>query len=146
MSYQHILAAIDYSAHGKSVLGKAQQLAEQYQASLSVIHVIDNLPLSGVAYGTEVSLDKLIDNPLLEAERALFTQELARLNKADYRAYLVWGIPKHEVVDYAEHEGVDLIVMGSHGRHGLNRLLGSTANAVLHHAQCDVLAVRIEEG
>jgi universal stress protein A len=46
-------------------------------------------------------------------------------------------------VRIAKERGVDLIVVGSHGRHGLQLLLGSTANGVLHLAECDVLAVRV---
>jgi len=53
------------------------------------------------------------------------------------------GATKQEIVRIAATQGVDLIVIGSHGRHGIGRLLGSTANAVLHGAGCDVLAVRI---
>jgi len=57
--------------------------------------------------------------------------------------WLVWGTPKQEIAQLAETEQVDLIVVGSHGRHGLALLLGSTANSVLHYARCDVMAVRL---
>jgi len=50
-----------------------------------------------------------------------------------------------EIIKIAEENNVDLIIVGSHGRHGLALLLGSTANGVLHHAKCDVLAVRIKD-
>ena len=53
------------------------------------------------------------------------------------------GYTKQEILDQADAIGADLIVVGSHGRHGLALLLGSTANAVLHGAPCDVLAVRL---
>jgi universal stress protein A len=56
---------------------------------------------------------------------------------------MVWGSPKSEICLLAEREQVDLIVVGSHGRHGLSLLLGSTANSVLHYARCDVMAVRL---
>jgi universal stress protein A len=55
------------------------------------------------------------------------------------------GSPKHEIVRVAEEREADLIVIGSHGRHGFQLLLGSTANGVLHLAKCDVLAVRVSE-
>ena len=60
--------------------------------------------------------------------------------------WLLWGIPKQEIINVAEQQQVDLIVVGSHGRHGLALLLGSTANSILHTAKCDVLAVRLKEG
>ncbi|MDN5937003.1 MAG: universal stress protein, partial [Nitrosospira sp.] len=56
-----------------------------------------------------------------------------------------WGVPEREIVRIAEEERVDLIVVGSHGRHGLALLLGSTANSVLHHAKCDVMAIRLQD-
>jgi universal stress protein A len=61
----------------------------------------------------------------------------------DNNQWLVWGVPKEEITQIAQQENVDLIVVGSHGRHGFALLLGSTANSILHHAHCDVLAVRL---
>jgi universal stress protein A len=58
---------------------------------------------------------------------------------------MVWGVPKQEIIHIAEQQQVDLIVLGSHGRHGLALLLGSTANAVLHYAKCDVMAIRLQD-
>jgi universal stress protein A len=62
---------------------------------------------------------------------------------AENNQWLELGSPKLEIVRIAEENDVDLIVVGSHGRHGFALLLGSTANGVLHHATCDVLAVRL---
>ncbi len=56
---------------------------------------------------------------------------------------MVVGRPGSEIRRQAEENDADLIVIGSHGRHGIQLLLGSTANSVLHGAACDVLAVRI---
>ncbi len=58
---------------------------------------------------------------------------------------MVWGVPGQEIVRLAEQEQIDLIIVGSHGRHGLALLLGSTASNVLHHAKCDVLAIRLQD-
>ena len=57
----------------------------------------------------------------------------------------VIGAPAPQIVDSAKDLGVDLIVVGSHGKHGLGLLLGSTANGILHHAHCDVLTIRIKD-
>jgi universal stress protein A len=56
----------------------------------------------------------------------------------------VVGRPETEIHHVAEEIGADLVVVGSHGRHGLSLLMGSTANGVLHGAKCDVLAVRVQ--
>jgi nucleotide-binding universal stress UspA family protein len=70
--------------------------------------------------------------------------ELAtRLSVGEAPCFVELGAPQHEIVRVAKEQGVDLIVVGSHGRHGLQLLLGSTANGVLHLAACDVLAVRV---
>ena len=50
-----------------------------------------------------------------------------------------------KLLDYSSKHEIDLIVLGSHGKHGLNLLLGSTSNSVLHQAPCDVLTVRLGE-
>ena len=60
----------------------------------------------------------------------------------DEHIHLVLGSTKHEVLSMAKDKQVDLIVAGSHGKHGLALLLGSTANAILNSAECDVLIVR----
>jgi universal stress protein A len=56
---------------------------------------------------------------------------------------LTYGQPRQEIHGLAKEQHCDLIVVGSHGRHGLALLLGSTANDILHGASCDVLAVRL---
>jgi universal stress protein A len=68
-----------------------------------------------------------------------------KLAVTEDRQWLEMGSPKLEIIRVANENDVDLIVVGSHGRHGLALLLGSTANGVLHHATCDVLAVRLQD-
>jgi len=63
---------------------------------------------------------------------------------ADQR-HLAYGQPRQEVHRLAKEQGCDLVVVGSHGRHGLALLLGSTSNDILHGAPCDVLAVRLKK-
>jgi len=144
--YQHILLAVDYSEHGDTVARKAKALASKYQAKLSIIHVLDNIPMPDTTYGTVIPLDKDSGYDLLEAEKARLMQVGDRLGVDRANRWLVWGAPKEEIVRIAEQEQVDMIVVGSHGRHGLALLLGSTANGVLHYAKCDVMAVRLQDG
>jgi len=146
ISYQHILLAVDYSEHGDTVARKAKALASKYQAKLSIIHVLDNIPMPDTTYGTVIPLDKDSGYDLLEAEKARLMQVGDRLGVDRANRWLVWGAPKEEIVRIAAQEQVDLIVVGSHGRHGLALLLGSTANGVLHYAKCDVMAVRLQDG
>ncbi len=142
-AYQHILLAVDYSEHGDTVARKAKALAGKYQAKLSIIHVLDNISMPDTTYGTVIPLDKDSGYELLETEKSRLMQIGERLGVPLDNRWMIWGTPKQEIVELAEQQQVDLIVVGSHGRHGLSLLLGSTANSVLHYAKCDVLAIRL---
>ncbi len=143
--YQHILLAVDYSEHSDYVAQRAKSLAKIYQATLSIIHVLDNIPMPDTTYGTVISLEQDSSYDLLEAEKTKLRQMAGKLGIDDANQWLVWGVPKQEIVQIAEQENIDLIVVGSHGRHGLALLLGSTANSILHYAKCDVMAVRLRD-
>lgn len=142
-TYQHILLALDYSAHGDWVAQRAKDVAEKYQAKLSIIHVLDNIPMPDTGYGTVIPLAQDSGYDLLEVEKAKLMQIGEKLGVAQADRWMIWGSPRQEIVQLAEREQVDLIVVGSHGRHGLSLLLGSTANSVLHYARCDVMAIRL---
>jgi universal stress protein A len=143
--YQHILLAVDFSDQGDYVALKAQGLAKTYQAKLSIVHVLDNIAMPDTSYGTVIPLDQDSEYDLLELEKAKLMEMGDRLHVEPANRWLVWGIPKNEIVEIANQQHVDLIVTGSQGRHGLALLLGSTANGVLHYAKCDVLAVRLRD-
>jgi universal stress protein A len=145
MRYQHILIACDYSTQSLQVALKAKQLATEQQTKLSLLHVLDNIAMPDTAYGSVIDLNKTSDNPALEQEKAKLLTFANQLGIANADCWLIWGLPKQEIVQLAHEQAVDLIVVGSHGRHGLALLLGSTANAVLHYAKCDVLAVRLQD-
>lgn len=142
--YQHILLAVDFSDQGLYVAEKARSLAYRYQAKLSMIHVLDNIPMPDTNYGTVIPLDQDSSDDLLEAEKAKLMQLGDQLNIGRANRWMLWGVPKQEIIHIAEQEQVDLIVVGSHGRQGLALLLGSTANSVLHYAKCDVMAIRLQ--
>ena len=143
MSYQHILLAVDLTDESNQVADKAVALARQSNAQLSLIHVIE--PLS-FAYGGDVPMDlSTIQEQLDEhAQQRLdsFAQSLAT---EVTQVHVVSGHTESEIHHIAKEQEIDLIVVGSHGRHGLSLLLGSTANGVLHGAKCDVLAVRVSD-
>lgn len=145
MSYKHILVAIDMTDEADEVLMAARQHADRFGARLSCLSVIK--PLSGVYGGFDMT-------PLAQGS-VPFEQEAMDQAKDKLDAFgsiygiqkgdqhVVLGGPSYEIRRQAEELGADLIVIGTHGRHGLGLLLGSTANAVLHGVNCDVLAVRV---
>ncbi|MFA5984118.1 MAG: universal stress protein [Methylococcaceae bacterium] len=144
-NYQHILLAADFSGHGSAVAERAKELAGKFQALLSIVHVVDYLPLANVDYDTIVPYDVDVTQTLMAAAKKKLAHLGETLNVPESRQYLEMGSPKLEIVRVAKEIQTDLIVVGSHGRHGLALLLGSTANGVLHHALCDVLAVRLRD-
>ena len=62
----------------------------------------------------------------------------------EVRSDVLFGTPRHAILSYAAAQGVDLIVVGRHGRGGLSRLMGSNANALVHKARCEVLTVPVD--
>jgi universal stress protein A len=143
--YQHILLAVDFSKQSTQVCAKAQALAQTYQAKLSICHIVEDFPLTDFAYEPMISVDMDMRETLL-SNATLQLEKLAKtLDIPDAQQWIDFGSPSTDIVRFAEEHAVDLIILGSHGRHGIKLLLGSTANAVLHHAHCDVLAVRLSD-
>lgn len=142
MSYRHVLFATDFAPDALVAARKAENIAKKYQARLSVIHVVEYFPLDPSAeMGIPVQFD--MEQVLIDTARRHMTELLHKLEMSDVAHWIEIGATRSEILRVAEREQVDLIVLGSHGRHGLGLILGSTANSVLHHAQCDVLAVRL---
>lgn len=144
-NYQNILLAVDFSGFEHTVAGKAKSLAVQYNAQLHILHVLDNIPMPDTPYGSVIPLNESSSYELLETEKRKLIQISNELNIAPERCWMIWGEPQEEITQLAVKQGIDLIVVGSHGRHGLAVLLGSTAKGVLYHAKCDILAVHLED-
>ena len=140
--YQHILLAVDFSVESELIGSRAVQIMKKYDARLTLLHVVANVyeePVYDLMSSYPVDIEeKLVEN----ANRSLRTLA-EKLGLADAECSVEMGTPKIAIVQAAKQRQVDLIVLGSHGVHGLGLLLGSTANAVLHAATCDVLAVRV---
>ena len=141
--YKSILLAIDFTDQSNIVGSKAKELADNNQAQLNVIHIVDNLPVTDVDFEALIPFEDELINQLMEYANNRFSKICDELNIPEENRMFEVGSPKKEIIRIAEEKNIDLIVVGSHGRHGLSLLLGSTANSVIHHAKCDVLAVRI---
>jgi universal stress protein A len=141
--YQNILLAVDLSHDDEQVINKAQRIADQYGSRISIIHVLDNIPMPDTAYGTEIPLYEGLNDELLNVKKTRLSQIGEGLGLDSSRVRMVWGLPHQEIIRMAGEESTDLIIVGSHGRHGIALLLGSTASGVLHHSPCDVLAIRL---
>ena len=144
--YSNILVAIDFSEAANAVIERAKDIARRNNTGLTLIHVVEYLPPIDIAYEPVMSSSWVVD------EGELITQAQSNLEKfcdqhglSKDQQEVVVGTPKFEITEYAKQHKCDLIIMGSHGRHGFGLLLGSTANGVLHHMPCDVMAIKIED-
>ncbi|MEQ1558168.1 MAG: universal stress protein [Methyloglobulus sp.] len=144
-NYKHILLAVDFFEQAQSVIDRAIALANINQASLSLIHIVEMIHLADSEYGFDGIMDADISNEMIAAAKIKLTRIGKELGVEQDRIWIEMGSPKLEINRIAEENQVDLIVVGSHGRHGLQLLLGSTANGVLRHAKCDVLAVSLND-
>ncbi|MDR3501524.1 MAG: universal stress protein [Legionella sp.] len=137
--YKRVLFATDFDEVGVLAAHKAKKIADENGADLILVHVVEPIPAyayPGFAGFAEVEL-----SIREQAEKEL--NELGdKLGVDDQHRFIEFGSTKNEILRVAKERNIDLIVTGSHGKHGLSLLLGSTANSILHNAQCDVLIVR----
>ncbi len=143
--YKHILVAVDLSADAKQVISRAIDLAARYQSRVSLIHVVEPYIIDN-NYDLVTGLPDDLEMLLLQQARD-YVDQLSRELKPEIisRVFIEVGSVKGEIFRVTSENSVDLIVTGSHGRHGLGLLLGSTATAILHGAPCDVFVVRINK-
>lgn len=145
MAYQHILIAVDLTDEADEVFSAALNVArEQDNPNLSATTIIR--PLARTYGGLDMA-NVVAGVPFEEEMRSQARDKLQALG-ATYGldakdVYVRMGTPDAEIRALADELNADLIVIGTHGRHGLGLLLGSTANAVLHGVGCDVLVVKI---
>lgn len=143
--FKHILVPVDGSATAQQAVQKAIGLAQAFGSTVTAIYVIDPYPFTGVgtdfAYGQAEYLNAATTEANEATKAAKQTLEAAgvSVNTSIVEAHAAW----RGILEAAESVGADLIVMGSHGRRGLERLvLGSVAQRVLSHANLPVLVVR----
>ena len=140
--YKHILLAVDFSKDSELIGHRAIDLARRYDAKLSLIHVVINL--KGPFYEHIMSsLSEDVEQQVILLAKQQLSALAQRLDIPTTACIVKLGSPKVGILKAVEEHDIDLIVMGSHGLGGWDSLLGSTADAVLHKAPCDVFAVRL---
>lgn len=136
--YKHILVPTDFSKPSEAAAMRAMELAKACGAQVSVLTVVDYVPPGYI----RVDMPDASTQDLAERARAALSDWVKRLGITAAKQWVEVGPAKREIIKVAEEKRVDLIVMGNQGERGLGKLLGSTTNAVLHEAECDVLSVR----
>jgi len=142
-SYGHLLAAVDLTGEEARIIERAAGLAGVLGADLTLMHVIEHFPVDR----SNLIIPPEDEDPLaFEREQTLSRlRELAQtagVGDCGQEVAVSAATANREIPAFAAAKGVDLILVGAHGRHGVGRLLGSTADGIVHRAGCDVLVVR----
>ncbi len=141
--FKKILCPVDFSEFTKDVVAYAADISRQYGAELHVLHVIPNLTYftpyeSFLTPENLVAMEKNIQD---EVDRD-FKEVLSAVD-IDVRKVVRTGVAFVEIIDYAKTEGIDLIVMGTHGRSGIEHILiGNVAEKVVRKSPCPVMTIR----
>jgi nucleotide-binding universal stress UspA family protein len=137
---RNVLVAVDFDDTSMVALTYARSLARNFGARLHVLHVLENLflrPMANDPHAIEAGVTRRLLDTLTPDDRQVLNA-VPVIRKSDS--------PADDIVKYAEQEGIDLIVMGTHGRPGVAHLLmGSVAEKVVRAAPCPVLTVRHPE-
>lgn len=138
--YDEILIPTDGTDSVQPAIEHALNLAETYGATLHALYVVDERSYAMM----DVRTDLIIETLETEGEHAVeMIRERADAADVPVETGVTTGNPYREILDYADENGIDLIVMGTHGRRGLDRyLLGSVTEKVVRSSHVPVLTVR----
>ncbi len=143
--FKHILVPVDGSSTALHAVHKARDLAKVFGSRVSTVFVIDPYPFTGVGTDFAYGQTEYLQAANAEARQAISaaTDSLNAAGVNNSAEVLEAHLPWRGIADYAKQQGVDLIIMGSHGRSGLEKLvLGSTTQRVLANVTIPVLVVR----
>jgi len=147
MKIERILFATDFSEGSAHALPYAVDMARQYDAMLYIVHVIYDVARTAGWYVPHVSIDEIYRDMEKSAAAELekvFIDEMRGYGKVG--RHVLKGVPYEEICRFAAEQKIDLIVLGTHGRRGIDRMLfGSTAEQVVRNAPCPVLSVRLPQ-
>jgi nucleotide-binding universal stress UspA family protein len=149
IAIKRILVATDFSEASEQALDYGRTVAQQFNASLHVVHVVENLAMKTILADGFLSVLPELQRDLEAAARTRLDALIARLAAEGVRSegHVVTSTATAEaIVTYAQEESVDLIVIGTHGLGGMSRfLLGSVAERVVRTARCPVLTIRVPD-
>lgn len=143
--FEKIVTAVDFSENSDRAFEYALTLATKFEAELTIMHVINEpVDLRGF-YVPHISFEQLEKEIEQGAVKMMEEFCAARLGSfSTYKTAIVTGIPYDEIIRKADEVGASLIVLGTHGRTGLDHLIfGSTAERVVRSANCPVMTIKL---
>jgi nucleotide-binding universal stress UspA family protein len=144
--FKTVLFATDFSESSDHAFKYAYTVAKRFDAKLLVLHVINELVDLRGFYVPHISIDKLEDEMAESANKMM--DKFIATHAQDYgqiESIVAPGIPYDEILKKAEEESVDLVVLGTHGRTGLDHVLfGSTAEKVVRKSTIPVMTIRVK--
>jgi len=145
MEIKSILFPTDFSEGSAQALPYAVEFAKKYNAKLYLLHVIYDMAKGSGLYVPHVSMDQLYREIQEGAKKELNNFAIESLEgMKNVERIVITGVPHQEIVAFANKNKVDMIIIGTHGRTGIDRLLfGSTAAQVVRNAPCPVMTVRV---
>jgi universal stress protein A len=142
--YRRILVVVDLGDQSEQIAGRARELAAQFGAELSVLHVVEYVPVEPM--GETLLPAVQIEDELVQRATQRLGELASRLGIERPRTQVTAGNVKAEIVRAAQEMKADLIVLGSRERRGPSILVNLVEDTVLHAAPCDILAVRVRQG
>lgn len=139
--YRHILVAVEADEEARRLLARATELAQQFGAELSVLNVVEPVPLN--INGDLGVLPMDLTSEIIEQSQQWLTPICAAFAIEPARLRIKMGSITHTILQVATELGVDLILIGHHRQRGLAALFSHTDQGVVSKATCDVLAVAL---
>ncbi len=141
--YKNILLAVELNAKTDAEpIKHAEYMAKECGAKVTLVHAVE-YAIGYNAYGVGINLE--VEEILVNNSNKVMKNLGEKIGVSEERRRVKIGPAKYVILEEADKMKADLIIMGSHGSHGLRAILGSTADGVLHGAKCDVLAVKLKE-
>ena len=141
---KRILFPIDFTQNSSKILPYVLSVSDKYDAMIYLLHVVEDLvKWGGGSYIPHISLDKYQDEALKGAEKALDRVCKEQLESCpNFQKKILSGDPAQEILRTIESEGIDLVVMGTHGSKGLEHVIfGSVAENVVKKSAVPVLTI-----
>jgi universal stress protein A len=144
-TYQQVLIASTLADNSIKLCEVGHELATLYKAQLSIVHIVEHLPLMYAGGDFSLPLDPRLETELADEARDKLSKLCQHYGIPQKDQYVIIGDKKEEIKHFVSEHHIDLLILGAHPKHGFDYLLGSTTEGILNKLPCDILAIKIEE-